>query len=96
MSKIDRRKFIKLSAGADLATVAMSPLIQQVLAVKAHNASRSIKDVEHIVILTFPHPTGKWPARFPSIGWSQNYTTLSCGQKQIECGSDQRYSLRFC
>ena len=51
MSKINRRKFIKLSAGAGLAATAWSGLLQQALAVKAHNATRSIRDVEHIVIL---------------------------------------------
>lgn len=51
MAKINRRKFIKLSAGAGLATAAWSDLIQQALAVPAYNSSRSIKDVKHIVIL---------------------------------------------
>jgi phospholipase C len=45
MSKINRRKFIKLSAGAGLATAAWSGLLQEALAVKAHNATRSIRDV---------------------------------------------------
>jgi phospholipase C len=51
MAKINRRKFIKLSAGAGLATVAWSGLLQEALVVKAHNATRSIRDVKHIVIL---------------------------------------------
>lgn len=54
MSKIHRRKFIKLSAGAGaglMTTGSWPELIQQALAVKAHNESRSIKDVKHIVIL---------------------------------------------
>lgn len=51
MAKIDRRKFIKLSAGAGLATAAWSGLLQQALAVEAHNATRSIRDVKRIVIL---------------------------------------------
>jgi phospholipase C len=48
MSKLDRRKFIKLSTAAGLL---WPPLIQKALAVEAQNTSRSIKDVEHIVIL---------------------------------------------
>ena len=51
MTKIDRRKFIRLSASGSLAGIAWPALIQQALAVKAHNASRSIHDVEHIVVL---------------------------------------------
>ena len=51
MAQLERRKFIKLSATAGLATTLWPPLVQKALAVEAHNASRSIKDVEHIVIL---------------------------------------------
>lgn len=51
MAKINRRKFIKLSAGAGVAAAAWSGLLRQALAVEANNATRSIKDVKHIVIL---------------------------------------------
>ena len=51
MSKLNRRKFISMSAGAGIATALWGPLLERALAVEAHNASRSIKDVEHIVIL---------------------------------------------
>lgn len=51
MSKINRRKFIKLSAGAGLASAIWASWLEEALAVKAHNKTRSIKDVEHIVIL---------------------------------------------
>ncbi|WP_316810140.1 phosphocholine-specific phospholipase C [Pedobacter heparinus] len=51
MSKIDRRKFIKLSAGAGLATTIWASWLEEALAIQAHNKTRSIKDVEHIVIL---------------------------------------------
>lgn len=51
MSKVNRRKFIKLSAGVTAASAIWSSWLQDALAVEAHNATRSIKDVEHIVIL---------------------------------------------
>src|SRR5690606_13263366 len=51
MSHLDRRKFIKLSATAGLAGTLWPPLVQKALAVEAHNTTRSIRDVEHIVIL---------------------------------------------
>ena len=51
MAQLDRRKFIKLSATAGLAGTLWPPLVQKALAVEANNTTRSIKDVEHIVIL---------------------------------------------
>lgn len=51
MAPLNRRKFIKMSAGAAAASAIWSSWLQDALAVEAHNASRSIKDVEHIVIL---------------------------------------------
>jgi phospholipase C len=51
MARVNRRKFIKMSAGAAAASAIWSSWLQDALAVEAHNASRSIKDVEHIVIL---------------------------------------------
>ncbi len=51
MTQLNRRKFIKLSATAGLASTLWPPLVQKALAVEAHNATRSIQDVEHIVIL---------------------------------------------
>ena len=51
---MDRRKFLRTTAGAVGATAALNmlpPLIQQALAVDAYNRHKSIKDVEHIVIL---------------------------------------------
>lgn len=51
MTKIDRRNFIKLSAGGSLAGLSWPALIQQALSIDANNESRSINDVEHIVIL---------------------------------------------
>jgi phospholipase C len=50
MSNYGRRKFLKLSA-AGLAGTLWAPLIQRALAVEAFNATRSIQDVKHIVIL---------------------------------------------
>src|SRR3546814_8723373 len=51
MRKLHRRDFIKLSATAGLTGALWEPLLQRALAVEAHNATRSINDVEHIVIL---------------------------------------------
>lgn len=51
MSKIPRRNFIKMTAGAGLGASLWEPLLQKAFAVEAHNATRSIRDVEHIVIL---------------------------------------------
>jgi len=51
MSKLNRRKFISMTAGAGIATALWTPLLKKALAVQANNATRSIKDVEHIVIL---------------------------------------------
>lgn len=50
MSNYGRRKFIKLSA-AGLAGTLWAPLIQRATAIEAFNATRSIQDVKHIVIL---------------------------------------------
>ncbi len=51
MSKLHRRDFIKMSATAGLAASLWEPLLQKALAVEAYNATRSIMDVQHIVIL---------------------------------------------
>ncbi len=51
MGRIHRRNFIKMSATAGLAAAVWEPLLQKALAVKAYNATRSINDVQHIVIL---------------------------------------------
>lgn len=50
MSKLQRRKFIKISAGAGIAAL-WGSLLEKALAVEAYNVSRSINDVQHIVIL---------------------------------------------
>ena len=50
MHKLNRRKFITMSATAGAGAV-WSAWLQKVLAVEAYNASRSIHDVKHIVIL---------------------------------------------
>jgi phospholipase C len=50
MSDANRRDFLKLAAGT-AATMAMLPgLIERAMAIPAHNATGSIKDVEHIVV----------------------------------------------
>src|SRR5690606_27463464 len=50
MPAINRRNFLKMSATAGAAAV-WSAWLQNVLAVEAYNATRSINDVQHIVIL---------------------------------------------
>ena len=50
-----RRRFLRTVAGAGGATVALStfpPAIQRALAIGAHRRTGTIKDVEHVVILT--------------------------------------------
>lgn len=54
MSEIDRREFLKMSAGAAGAGAALNllpPLIRKALAVKAYNPTKTIQDVQHVVIL---------------------------------------------
>lgn len=54
MSEIDRRKFLKMSAGAAGAGAALNllpPLIRKALAVKAYSPTKTIQDVQHVVIL---------------------------------------------
>jgi phospholipase C len=51
MTEINRRKFIKMSAGAGAALNLLPPLIRKALAVDAYNPSKSIQDVQHVVIL---------------------------------------------
>ena len=51
MAKLTRRDFIKASATTGLAASIWEPLLKKALAVEAYNATRSIQDVQHIVIL---------------------------------------------
>lgn len=51
MAKLNRRKFITMTTGAGIATALWGPLLKKALAVQAYNATRSINDVKHIVIL---------------------------------------------
>jgi phospholipase C len=51
MSKLNRRKFIAMTTSAGVATVLWGPMLKKALAVQAHNVTRSINDVKHIVIL---------------------------------------------
>ena len=54
MTSIDRRTFLRnaaKAAGAAAAATALPASIRDALAIPAHNATRSINDVEHIVIL---------------------------------------------
>src|ERR1700753_1609624 len=48
---MDRRTFLRMSAGGPIAFNLLPPLIQKALAVEAHNDTQSIRDVPHIVIL---------------------------------------------
>lgn len=53
MSEIDRREFLKMYAGAagGVALNFLPPLIRKALAVKAYSPTRTIQDVQHVVIL---------------------------------------------
>src|SRR3984957_3902997 len=50
MREVDRRRFLKL-AGSGVAATMLSDSIARALAIPANRATRSIKDVEHIVVL---------------------------------------------
>ncbi|MET0272627.1 MAG: phospholipase C, phosphocholine-specific [Phenylobacterium sp.] len=47
----DRRRFLKLAAGAAAASTALPPVIAQALALPANRRTGTIADVEHVVIL---------------------------------------------
>ena len=49
---IDRRRFLQLMGGAGAGLATLKANIAKALAIPAHNRTRSIHDVEHIVILT--------------------------------------------
>src|SRR6185437_3333078 len=51
MREINRRRFLQL-AGGGVAGVMLSDSIARALAIPANRATRSLRDVEHIVILT--------------------------------------------
>lgn len=51
MASRERREFLKLAAGSALAAATGSRAIAKALAVRPHAATRSIRDVEHVVIL---------------------------------------------
>ena len=51
MTAPERREFLKLAAGSAVASAAGSRAIAKALAIPAHAATRSIRDVEHVVIL---------------------------------------------
>ncbi|CAG5006262.1 Non-hemolytic phospholipase C [Dyadobacter sp. CECT 9275] len=95
MTELDRRKFIKIAAGAGAALNFLPALIQKALAVEAHNSSKSIQDVKHIVILmqenrSFDHYFGTMRGvrgfgdRFPiPLESGKNVFFQSDGQKEI-------------
>jgi phospholipase C len=54
MASESRRDFLKMAGAAAGGAAALSmfpPVIRDALAIPAHNATRSIRDVEHVVIL---------------------------------------------
>ena len=50
MNNLSRRRFLKLSAGATAASV-LTPAIARAAAIEGNHRTRSIRDVEHIVVL---------------------------------------------
>ena len=50
MSSVSRRRFLQLGAGATAASL-LSPRIATASAIEANHRTRSIRDVEHIVVL---------------------------------------------
>jgi phospholipase C len=53
MRAVNRRRFLQL-AGGSVAASMMSDSIARALAIPANHATRSIEDVEHIVVLMHP------------------------------------------
>ena len=51
MASNGRREFLKLAAGSATAAAIGSRAIAKAVAIRAHSASRSIRDVEHVVVL---------------------------------------------
>src|SRR6476469_4219861 len=51
MRAVSRRRFLQL-AGGGVASTMLSGSIARALAIPAHRATRSLRDVEHIVVLT--------------------------------------------
>lgn len=51
MSELNRRRFIGMTAKAGIGAALWQPLIKRALEVPAYNLTRSINDVQHIVIL---------------------------------------------
>lgn len=51
MTTFNRREFLSLTTKAGIATAVWGPLLVRASSAKAYNASRSIQDVKHIVIL---------------------------------------------
>jgi phospholipase C len=54
MDRLNRRSFLRAAtrlAGAAAAAMSTPPAIRRALAIEANNATRSIQDVKHIVIL---------------------------------------------
>src|SRR3954452_5016215 len=50
MSNVSRRRFLQLGAGATAASV-LTPSITRALAIEGNHRTRSIRDVEHVVVL---------------------------------------------
>lgn len=51
MARLNRRKFIQLTAQSGVALALGNSLIERALSVRAYNRSKTIKDVQHVVIL---------------------------------------------
>src|SRR5258705_13922494 len=53
MASVDRRRFLQLGAGAAAGAAAsmLTPSIARAAAIPAHRGTRSIRDVEHVVVL---------------------------------------------
>ena len=51
MRPVSRRRFLQL-AGGGVASTMLSDSIARALAIPGHRATRSLRDVEHLVVLT--------------------------------------------
>ncbi|MDT4907632.1 MAG: phospholipase, partial [Pseudonocardiales bacterium] len=50
MSSVSRRRFLQLGAGATAVSL-LSPSIARAAAIEGNHRTRSIRDVEHVVVL---------------------------------------------
>ena len=105
MTHINRRNFLRLAASA-AALGPFPPAIQKALAIPANNATGTINDVEHVIILmqenrSFDHYYGTLPG---VRGFSNHFTipmasgriSLASARHQWHCATRSSDATRNC